>query len=600
MSVFSHIKFAARSDVGRKRKNNEDSYGPFPDAGVFCVADGMGGGDDGEIASAAVVDAVDAFVQSHKPSRNAAYSGDAIASGVSASICGASAWIFDRAQERNLKGCGSTFAGVCFDATAPAEAIALHVGDSRVYRIRGTSIRQITKDHSAAEMIGAKDEKSVNPCFRGVILRAVGVHSSVEVERTRLSLRSGDRIVICSDGLSKMVEDRELAAIVSSSESPDAAADALVAAANDAGGSDNITMIVLFVGKLPLACPAVAMAQERKTDDFESDDMGESDTSDTGMHDASEPDTANDSQTLGTMTCTCPNVPFRSPAHSPRIQIVDAPTPKTVRWPFFVCAVAVSVVLSAVISVLVYVHFLRKDEANGRPNEAERRDVDMNENRLGSLETYAATAVVAMATVERAEPKSTSDGKSAAVREKPNRKSPEELPIALSDVVQTTSAVHIVENGKAPNAARSVPDVLSRLAEACSPSNSAAFVKTARRFPNNGAVEALMMRFNPICDKSLPVERRQTIASAITADVQDIARELRKYSGKRIAHIDAALSDHMTHSEFKEKLTEERKGLAAFSEATEKFVDADPATAEAQLSCADVIIGVADWFRHIK
>ena len=142
MSAFSHIQFAARSDVGRKRRNNEDSFRAFPDAGVFCVADGMGGGDDGEIASEAVVGAVGAFVQSHKPPRNAAYSGDIVASGVSASVRGASAWIFNRAQERNQKGCGSTFVGVCFDATAPAEAIALHVGDSRVYRIRGAAIRQ--------------------------------------------------------------------------------------------------------------------------------------------------------------------------------------------------------------------------------------------------------------------------------------------------------------------------------------------------------------------------------------------------------------------------------------------------------------------------
>ena len=303
MTAFPHIEYAARTDVGRKRKNNEDAFGVFPDAGIFCVADGMGGGDDGEIASAAVVKAVGEFAMSHVPPPNVGYAADDVASGVSLAVNEASEWICARAAERKLKGCGSTFVGICLDAATPSSAVVLHAGDSRLYRVRGSSIKQVTKDHSAAELIGAKDEKSVNPMFRGMILRAVGVHPSVDVERTPLALKDGDRIVICSDGLSKMVDDRRIAAIVHGGTSAEAVADGLVAAANDAGGVDNVTAVVLFAGKLPHGRPAVAMElPEAGTDATE--DSAESDTSSTGAGGAfgDEADTADESQTLNTIT----------------------------------------------------------------------------------------------------------------------------------------------------------------------------------------------------------------------------------------------------------------------------------------------------------
>jgi len=262
MGAFSHIRCAALSDVGRKRKNNEDSFGMFPDAGVFCVADGMGGGDDGEVASAATVRAVETFVSAHVPPENAAYSADGYAIGLSRAISGASSWIYARAQEKHLKGCGSTFVGVCLDATRPSSALALHAGDSRLYRIRGRSIQRMTKDHSAAELIGAKDEADINPMFRGMILRAVGIQPFVEVERTPVPLKQGDRLLICSDGLYRMVPEKAIVSTVRSASSPDEAVKALVDAANEAGGVDNVTAVLLEVGELPAALPAVEMPDE--------------------------------------------------------------------------------------------------------------------------------------------------------------------------------------------------------------------------------------------------------------------------------------------------------------------------------------------------
>ena len=260
MSHYSYLCHAALTDVGRRRKNNEDSFGVFPGIGVFCVADGMGGGDDGEGASAAVVRAIEVYAENNRPPENVAFSSKEVVPAIGEAVSGASKWIFDRAAARGLKGCGSTFVGVCFDATKPSEAKAMHAGDSRLYRIRGKSIKQITKDHSAAEMIGAKNEDEVNPMFRGMILRAVGTQPSVELEVTPFDVREHDAVLICSDGLYRMVPEKKMVAIVRGSGSPKEAVASLIAAANEAGGIDNVTAVLVEVGRLPAPLPVAQMS----------------------------------------------------------------------------------------------------------------------------------------------------------------------------------------------------------------------------------------------------------------------------------------------------------------------------------------------------
>ena len=276
MSVFDHIRFAVKSDIGKKRKNNEDAYGIFPESGIFCVADGMGGGDDGEVASAATVREVQCFCESHKLPPQLTYTRDDILAGIRASVNTASAWIFRRTKERGLKGCGSTFVGVVFDAARPDQAVALHAGDSRLYRIRGRTIQQITIDHSAAELIGAKNEKDINPMFRGMILRAVGIQPSVELQATEFPVREGDRVLICSDGLSRMVPDKQLLSIVRANGSPQVAVDALVAAANAAGGVDNITVELIEIGQLPIPIPAIPLQVAPPSSDAPDEDSSTS------------------------------------------------------------------------------------------------------------------------------------------------------------------------------------------------------------------------------------------------------------------------------------------------------------------------------------
>ena len=262
---FARLTGVALSDIGRKRKNNEDSYGAFPAHGVWCVADGMGGGDDGEVASAAVVKSVDAYLSDLPTVVRGAYAGSQIASGIITAVEDASGWIFRRTKKKGLKGCGSTFVGIVFDATKPDAALALHVGDSRLYRMRGRELKQITKDHSVAEMMGAKDEKDLNPMFRGMILRAVGIENAVEVDQTPLSIVEGDVILVCSDGLSRMVPDKRIGEIIrEGGDDVKATARSLIDAANEAGGIDNITVALVKVGELPSAVPVAEI--ERNED----------------------------------------------------------------------------------------------------------------------------------------------------------------------------------------------------------------------------------------------------------------------------------------------------------------------------------------------
>ena len=253
MNYFGHLDFATRSEIGLKRKNNEDAFGAFSSYGIWCVADGMGGGDDGEIASAAVVQAIDGFCKEYPMPSDGAFSAWDVSRGVIAAVNSASSWLYRRALERRLKGCGSTFAGVVFDATRPSDALVLHAGDSRVYRIRGKEIQQITKDHSAAELVGVKKESDLNPMFRGMILRAVGIAESVDVDVTPMQINKGDVILLCSDGLSRMISDKKILSVVRENRNDmDIAAQKLIQAVYAAGAVDNVTTILISVRELPL------------------------------------------------------------------------------------------------------------------------------------------------------------------------------------------------------------------------------------------------------------------------------------------------------------------------------------------------------------
>ncbi len=247
---FAHLRFGVRTDVGRKRRNNEDAHGEWPARGVFCVADGMGGLEAGEVASRMVVEAVGEAVGSWEAD-GAPMPQSARLASLEHALAEANERIRVWADAEGKKGCGSTFVGVCLDPGDASRATALHAGDSRVYRVRGRRIVRITRDHSVATAAGVRDERDLNPAFRSLVLRAVGVKDEVEPERTSFSLEPGDWILVCSDGLSRMADDRSIARVLASAPDPDAAADALVDLANDRGGKDNVTALAIRVGPVP-------------------------------------------------------------------------------------------------------------------------------------------------------------------------------------------------------------------------------------------------------------------------------------------------------------------------------------------------------------
>lgn len=234
------FRIFSRTDVGKRRKRNEDSLGVMARHGVFVVADGMGGVDGGDFCSQLVVECLSDAFQSVDPEKLAYRETIDLAEDT---IEEASTKIKREAIVRGISGMGTTVVVICINMKTLREGCALHVGDSRVYRQRNNSVMSLTVDHSMAAESGIQDGEMVPMFMAGVITRAVGVRMDVEVDRTPFDMRPGDRFMLCSDGLYNMVPDDRMNAIMSSG-SQDPAAD-LVNAANDAGGFDNITVILV-------------------------------------------------------------------------------------------------------------------------------------------------------------------------------------------------------------------------------------------------------------------------------------------------------------------------------------------------------------------
>jgi protein phosphatase len=224
------------TDAGRKRRRNEDAYVLQPP--LFAVADGMGGAQAGEVASRLAVDAFREFHEADElePEER-----------VTAIIQEANRRIFERAREdTQASGMGTTVTA----ALVGDESVSIgHVGDSRAYRMRGGRLEQLTDDHSlVADLVrGGRltpEEADVHP-QRSVITRALGTDAKVDVDAFTFEAQPDDVILLCSDGLTTMVTDEEIVAIVGEAKSLEHAAKQLVKAANRRGGEDNVT-VVLF------------------------------------------------------------------------------------------------------------------------------------------------------------------------------------------------------------------------------------------------------------------------------------------------------------------------------------------------------------------
>ncbi len=240
------IESAALSDIGRQRQNNEDALLALDGHGVFCVADGVGGSERSELASQAVVHELQTAFDEPSPTGLDTVTRDLEALTRTA-IDRASRWIHERAGHVETAGMASTVVVLIIRGAGSDAALTLHAGDSRCYRLRADALQLLTRDHSGAEMIGIRDEKLVPEHYRHLITRAVGTHPRVNLEHTAVDIRGGDLFLLCSDGLNSMVSDDHLHSILSGGcrGNLQALAKSLVQAANDAGGADNISVLLV-------------------------------------------------------------------------------------------------------------------------------------------------------------------------------------------------------------------------------------------------------------------------------------------------------------------------------------------------------------------
>ena len=256
---FSHLSFGAVTDVGVKRKENQDSIVNIPEHGVFCVADGMGGAEGGAAASQTAVACLSkAFESLESPDLVASAAGKARM--VDRSLNEASRAIKKRSEAKGIKGAGTTAVVITFDARDPTVGMIVHAGDSRAYRFRDDRLEQLSKDHTVAAAAGIKDDSQLPAMFKGVVTRAVGVNAKVEMEKTPIDVKSGDIFLLSSDGLDKLVPDDDIAQFMREYGEGDlqALAQKMVEVTNSRGGVDNVSVILVRVGEADPAQPTSA------------------------------------------------------------------------------------------------------------------------------------------------------------------------------------------------------------------------------------------------------------------------------------------------------------------------------------------------------
>ena len=245
-----NVSVGAKTDPGQ-RANNEDLYAVIDTRkqqmrvdGALVIADGMGGRSFGEQASAAAVETVEEVLAEMLDSRR---EGEVvIADALSLALRKANAKVYALSHaEEDRRGMGTT----CVAAVIDGETLYVaHAGDSRAYLLREGLLKQLTADHSyVAEQVRAgaiSEEGARKSRFRNIITRAVGIEPAIEADVAEFEVRPGDVVLLCTDGLSNMVEENDIARTLSQAASPQAGADRLVQMASKNGGKDNITAVV--------------------------------------------------------------------------------------------------------------------------------------------------------------------------------------------------------------------------------------------------------------------------------------------------------------------------------------------------------------------
>jgi protein phosphatase len=248
------IEAYGRTDVGRRRKVNEDSFLVSPETSLYAVCDGMGGHNAGEVASRMAIETISAFIKRSAVEKeitwpwglDANLSFDA--NRLKTAIRLANARVFQAADNREeLTGMGTTVV----TALVSGEMMTIgSAGDSRCYLVRKGELKQLTRDDSwvsaaLGEGILNSDDVERHP-LRNVITKAVGARDAIDLDVLEHDLQPGDLVMLCSDGLHGMINDQEIGRILAAGEvALEEASQKLIEAANEAGGRDNVTVVLL-------------------------------------------------------------------------------------------------------------------------------------------------------------------------------------------------------------------------------------------------------------------------------------------------------------------------------------------------------------------
>lgn len=226
------VSVGAATDIGQVREGNEDSF--LIVAPLYAVADGMGGHRGGEVASSLALETVQGMFERKEGS-------------LADQVVEANRAVFDRSQnDRSVSGMGTTLTAALVDGS---RVHLVHVGDSRAYLLRGGELAQLTEDHTLVHrmvMEGeiSQEEAETHP-HRSILTRALGVDQSIQVDEGDVEVADGDRLLLCTDGLTGMVPEGQIREILLESADPQEAVEKLVKVANRAGGIDNITAVIL-------------------------------------------------------------------------------------------------------------------------------------------------------------------------------------------------------------------------------------------------------------------------------------------------------------------------------------------------------------------
>lgn len=240
MQEHRKVRYGSLTDVGKVRTSNEDALGVDTHRGIFVVADGMGGHQAGEVASQRAVETILEVLRDWDPAQPA---DEALVRATTE----ANSQILVAAQaDHNLKGMGTTMVAAIVGETTFTVA---HVGDSRAYVVRDGEIIQLTDDHSmVAELVKTgviTPEAAETHPYRSAISRSLGTYKTIETDTSKHPWHAGDRLLLCTDGLTRFVKPEEILDGILTDDDPDAACRRLVDMALDRGGRDNITVIII-------------------------------------------------------------------------------------------------------------------------------------------------------------------------------------------------------------------------------------------------------------------------------------------------------------------------------------------------------------------